>query len=310
MFILLSFIGKLPKYIIECVYQIRLYCNNDIYVITNDLESEYINILLNYNVIIVRYEDVLNQECIDLFQRNRYKFTYHEGLIGREELFMRSQERFFLAYNLLNKYNLIDCFFMEIDNLIYDDPNKWLNLFKRKPFCIMNQASTHYSSAICYIRDKNALNEYIKFAKYYIETSPKDFGGNFSEMICLCHYKQLNLQDIQILPIIFGNDIQQNLIQETYENYDDYKSIFDSASYGIYLLGKDTVHNNGKIIKGETFDWFFIQPQQYQLKWDYDNGYKKPYIFDTIKQEWVLINNLHVHAKNLEEGLSLPIKQI
>ena len=52
--IIYSFIGKLPNYIIDSIYQCRLYFNDNIYLITDDLNSEFIEILKNkYNFYVV-----------------------------------------------------------------------------------------------------------------------------------------------------------------------------------------------------------------------------------------------------------------
>ena len=64
MFVALSFVGALPAYIIECIHQIRCYFDKDIYLIINDIESQYIDHLEKYNVIIVLspYHPKLYQE--------------------------------------------------------------------------------------------------------------------------------------------------------------------------------------------------------------------------------------------------------
>jgi hypothetical protein len=309
MFILLTFVGTLPSYIVECIFQIRIFCQNDIYLITNDLNSPFVNDISKFDVKMILYDDIVDDETIQLFQNNKYKFNYVNGLIGREELFMRSQERFFLAHNFLKKFNLTDCFFMEIDNLIYDDPNKWLKHLQKNNFAIMNHTMSQCSSGICYIKDKNTLDNYIAYAKEYIRNSQIDYGGIFSEMHCLFQYKNMNLGDIQMLPIIYSNYIQNDILKETYQNYNDYQSIFDGAALGVYLLGQDSFHNNGKIIKNKTCADYLIQANQYMYKWVYENGYKKPYIYDQVNDTWILINNLHVHAKNLNEGLSKPLSE-
>jgi len=297
MFILLSFIGKLPNYIVECVHQIRLYCNNDIYLIINDFESEYLIPLSRFNVIIVSYDNILDKDTKLLFDKYRNTFEYIPGLTGREELFMRSIERFYLAHNILNKYELKDCLFLEIDNLIYDDPNKWLDLLQRKPLTLMQALPKHLGSNLCYIKDKHSLDTFLKYANTYIESS-LDF---LCEMICFFHYKNTDNDDIQFLPILFGN----HHIKEIYQDYELYDSIFDSLGHGTYLLGVDLYHKNNP---GVTYD-YYIQGKNYEYKWEADeNGLKKPYIFDTIKNKWTLINNLHIHSKNLQAGLSKSIE--
>jgi hypothetical protein len=172
----------------------------------------------------------------------------------------------------------------------------------------MNHQIDHYSSGICFIRDKYSLSKYIEYATQYIRNSPKDYGGNFCEMICLYHYKNMNNDDIQVIPILYGNDVQYNVFPETYQHFNDYHSIFDGAAYGVYLLGQDGYHNNGEIVKGKTIDRYLVHAGRYKYTWDIVDGYKKPFIYDEKSQKWILINNLHAHAKNLEEGLSKPME--
>ena len=55
MFIGLSFVGILPSYIIECCQQIRYYFEDEVFLITNDINSLYINELKQYNINIIEY---------------------------------------------------------------------------------------------------------------------------------------------------------------------------------------------------------------------------------------------------------------
>lgn len=308
MFILLSYIGPLPEYTIYCIHQIRLYCNNDIYLITNDLNSHVLNKIKKYNVKIIPYEQILTDETIHIFTKFYDKFLYLHGKTGAEELFLRSIERFYLAHNLMNKCDIDNCLFLEIDNLIYDDPNKWTHLLARKPFSLMSHANNHCSTGICFIRDKHSLINFIEYSKYYIsrDNPNKDI---LSEMVCWYEYKnRTKNNDIQVLPIVFSNTIQNDIPEETYECFNDFQSIFDGLAYGIYLLGEDKCHHNSVVKKGITNDWFIIHGGKYKYTWITDTkGYKKPYILDENNNKWILINNLHVHGKNLEEGISFSL---
>ena len=99
MFIALSFIGTLPSYIIESIYQIRLFFDGDIYLILNDISSKYLPQLENYNIKIIHYNFVYCDKFDTIMKNNREKFKYINGLDGREELFLRSIERIFLINN-------------------------------------------------------------------------------------------------------------------------------------------------------------------------------------------------------------------
>ena len=130
MFVALSFVGKLPEYILDCVHQIRLFYDGDIVLIVDDLQSPFIQELTQkYNVKIVNYEEVYSLDFFRCFEQNIKKFHICTWLHSRELLFVRCFERFFLLGNTMKKYNLTDCFFMELDNLIYDDPRVWLSEF-------------------------------------------------------------------------------------------------------------------------------------------------------------------------------------
>jgi len=52
--------------------------------------------------------------------------------------------------------------------------------------------------------------------------------------------------------------------------------------------------------------WSAIDYSVEKIKWELDEkGRKKPYIWNGYK--WILVNNLHVHSKDLINGLSLPM---
>jgi hypothetical protein len=155
------FIGILPSYIIETIYQARLFFDGDIYLIVNQLDSPYINDIKKYNINIINYEDVISYEFREISQKNISKFHYISDLKGREDLFLRSFERFFVLQNLLKQQNLEDCLFLELDNLIYDDPNKWILQFKKNELCYMYNNINSYSSGIMYIKNYKSVEGFL-----------------------------------------------------------------------------------------------------------------------------------------------------
>ena len=311
MFVLYSFIGSLPKYIIYNVYQTRLFFDGNIYLIIDDINSPYLEKLKEFNVKIINYNDVIDYNFLILMKEKQQYFCYINGLTGRELLLIRCIERFFLAANLMKKFNLEDCIFLELDVLIYKEPEKLYLNFKNsnKDFGIIfhSLAEQKMGSGICFIKNKNSIDNLLNYFLVFINKI--NTLGHYGEMSILYkYYYEYNLENktnIYLLPS-FPNFNNENINKECYENYINNCGLFDSAQYGIYLLGEDPFHNNGIIVKNKSFNHFPIICCYYEFKWELDEKKRNlPYI--KINNEWILINNLHCHGKNLEEGISRPL---
>jgi hypothetical protein len=296
MFIAFSFNGKLPSYIIECTHQARLFFKGEIYLITNDLSSEYLHIIQKYNIQIVNYEDVKDDEFDNTINMFYHKFCIIDA-IGREELFIRSMERFFLLNNLMKKENLSDCLFLELDNLIYDEPEKWLPSFSKKGLSYMFDNDNICSSGLMFVKNTTSLNNLLQYLLNYVR-----YDNEFiSEMKAL--FKYIN-SDIQILPTYWKKKGIPDLPKENFGDYGD--SIFDSLPIGMFLFGFDPIHTNGIIELGKKSIWSAIDYTQDKFHWKIDEeGRRIPYIFGNGK--WLRINNLHVHSKDLKSALSISI---
>ena len=298
--IVLSFIGKLPNYVVDSVHQIRTFSESPIYIIINDEESPYVSQLSKYNVNLIKYNDVIDTHFINTANNNIHKFMIVPGLGDRSQLFIRSFERFFLLHNLMKLKNLKNCFFMELDNLIYDDPNVWLEEFSKKELCFMYDNTDRCSSGIMYVKQSSSLTYLLDFFTVFIETS-REF---MSEMTCLYRYHELHTDEVQLLPIYWQNN--SNISELAYKNDFYNNSIFDAAAIGVFLLGNDPHHTKGKIVIGNKNEWSAIDYTNEKFIWKKDElNRNKPYIWDGEK--WLLINNLHVHSKALNTGLSLPL---
>ena len=299
MFICLSFIGKLPEYIIDCVHQIKLYSKLNIYLITDDLQSEYVQILKEkYKVDIIDYAYVYCQDFMRVYNNNQNRFPVVPGLKERKDLYMRSYERFYILHSLMKKMELTDCFFMEIDNLIYDDPLNWLDSFKEKGIAIMYDSEKRFSSGVMYVKDCLCLRHLLTFMTSYVQQNTT----SVQEMLALGEYHQIFPELIQVLPT-YWNTEDDKLDKVASNNFNKYGNIFDAAAIGIYLLGFDSHHTNGVIVKNIVSQWSQLKCNNYKFKWEEDEyGLKKPYIW--TGEKWILINNLHVHSKDLKNGLS------
>jgi hypothetical protein len=301
MFIALSFVGTLPSYIIECIYQTRLYFYGDIYLIIDDIESKYLEKIHKYNIQIINYMDVIDTKFIEIVNVNMNKFCIIENLKGREQLFIRSFERFFLLHNLLKQKNITDCLFLELDNLIYDNPEKWIERFSKKELCYMYDNDDRCSSGLMYVKKSESLDLFLAYILYYIINS-NEF---LNEMTTLYRYYERNNNDVQILPTYYNKESIPNM---AIMNYDNYNSIFDALAIGCLLLGLDPYHTDGKIELGRKAWWCAIDYTKDIFEWKIDDkGRRNPYIFDG--NNWIKINNLHVHSKDLKSGLSLPMEE-
>ena len=64
MIIVYTFIGKLPVYIIDTIKQTRMFYSGEIILIIDDLESEHLINLQEYNVILIPYQEYINYSFI------------------------------------------------------------------------------------------------------------------------------------------------------------------------------------------------------------------------------------------------------
>jgi hypothetical protein len=299
--IVYAFIGKLPSYSIETVYQARLFFNGPIYFITNDYDSPLITVLEStYNVNVVRYDSVIHNEFNQVIQLTYSKFCIVNELKGREKLFIYAFERFFILQNLMIQQNLTDVFFMELDNLIYDDPYKWLNGFQKSEMAYMFDNYDRGASGICYIKSSHILIDFSYFCIEYILTH----NGFLEEMGALYSFWINNKNRVKFLPVHWPDSSKP---AEAHDNFEDYSSIFDAASIGIFLGGLDSYHTNGVLRLGLKGPCSLLDYTQYKYKWENDDmGRKIPYIFSG--DIWYRINNLHVHSKVLVPCLSISLE--
>jgi hypothetical protein len=297
MIICLSFIGTLPEYIIASIHQIRCYYNEEIYLITNDLNSVYLTKIEKYNINIIDYNNVICNIFIQTFNNNKQKFCYVENLIGHEELFMRAFERFFILQNLLKQLNKNDCLFLELDNLIYDDPHNWIDNFSKNELCYMYDNENRFSSGLMYIKNAEALEGFLNCCLDFINNS-----NNFlTEMTTLSIYYEKNKNKVGILPTYWNDPKVPPIAYLNYNKYND--SIFDALAIGCYLFGMHPYHTNGVIVKHMKAIWCKIDYTDQLFEWIIDEkGRKRPYIWNGEK--WLLINVLHIHSKDLIGGLS------
>lgn len=297
MIIIYSFIGKLPNYILDTVYQTRLFFDGEIYLILDDLNNPHLEKLKEFNVKLINYGDVIDKEFLEICKKRGNKIAVINGLGHRKLLFLRSMERFFLLQNLMVKETLENILFLELDNLIYDDPNKWDEELKKQEFTFMYDNKNRVSTGLIYINNLDSIKIITNNLKTYVKEEQgfiSEMGGNWlvkdQAYFLPCHWKDEKYNEL------------------SYKNYSNFgKSIFDPASIGFYFFGPDNFHkklyHDWKTGKNKKNPWGEIDYTKYKYEWIEDEkGRKRPYFI--VNGEKILINNLHIYCKNLKQGLS------
>jgi len=155
------------------------------------------------------------------------------------------------------------------------------------------------SSGLMYVKNHSSLDGLLNFILNFIST----YKNFLNEMTALYRYQQAEPEKVQILPTYW----QDKTVPEiTYSNLNYNDSIFDALAMGCFLLGIDPFHTNGVVTPNLKAHWSLIDYTNQKFEWKVDElGRKKPYVWNGEK--WLLINNLHVHSKELKTGLSISI---
>jgi hypothetical protein len=162
--IVYAYIGPLPSYSIDTVHQSRLFFDGPIYFIVSDLSSAYVPILQDmYNVTIVPYETVKDEGFQEMVEENIDKFHIFEYLGSRSKLMIYAFERFFVLNSLMKQKGLRDVLFMELDNLIYNDPRQWLPGFQTAEMAYMFDDGGRASAGIAYIKNTSILEQFLNY---------------------------------------------------------------------------------------------------------------------------------------------------
>jgi hypothetical protein len=299
-----AFIGPLPSYSVDTVEQARKFFDGTIYFIVSDYNSQYIPTLKSkYNVIIVRYDSVIDIDFKQLLTDNSSKFGIVDGLHGREKIFIYSFERFYILHSLMRQRDLTDIFFLELDNLIYDNPTKWLASFQKKDMAYTFEQIGRSSSGICYIKHADILKACIDYFSEYIRKNTE----SIQEMWALYSFWQTKKDAVQFVPTHWSpshGTVADFISPETYKHFGSFNTtIFDGAGLGIYLGGVDPYHSGGRIErKVHKLKWYDIDYTKYTYEWRKDEqGRNIPYVFSGV--EWIRINNLHIHSKDLRGNM-------
>ena len=307
--IVYAYIGPLPSYSIDTVHQSRLFFDGPISFIVSDLTSAYVPILQDrYKVTIVPYDSVRDEGFQEMIEDNIDKFPDISGMGARSKLMIYAFERFFVLNNLMKQKGLRDVLFMELDNLIYNDPRQWLPGFQTAEMAYLFDNWGRSSAGIAYIKDTSILEHFLNYCVTFIqEDRSKVMIDVIHEMAILYYFWQENTHRVQFLPILWPSTDEEdgtNVLHASH-TFPLYDSLFDGASLGICIGGLDMHHTGGALVKGIKGPWSLFDYSRYRQEWQLDSQNRRiPYLWSETRKSWVRINNLHIHSKDLTPHLS------
>jgi Family of unknown function (DUF6492) len=301
----LSYLGKLPNYLLECVRQIRIWNpSTPIYIAhhTNPYNEDIISkIIKEYpNIIVVAIEalrptifhQTFNERFTNLTMNGFWKYT---------------TERFFIVEEVMRQYHLADVFHLEVDNLIYFEYTHFLPMFQkvsqRTKILSPSDSQTRFIAGVCYIPRVESLS-ILNF--YFSEKS-----NNQAEMQVMMNFSKEYPDLLGTLPVIMPSYPEKLQLQESdrdryWNGLETFHSLFDAAAMGQYLGG--ICPSNNPTNKDTRF---FINPDAayrwdapgITIDWKRDDKDRRYPIVRYNENEWS-VNNLHVHSKNLSPFLS------
>jgi hypothetical protein len=193
------------------------------------------------------------------------------------------------------KKNLKNVWFMEIDILMYCNPNIFTGVLQGSPYAYCYHKPEHCSSAVLYVRDHSSLQGLLASLDSYS-------NGFMSEMYALDYHNKRNPNDT-LFPLIHKCDVDYRF-NSHYGTF--YSFIFDGATIGQYLIGLDNGiigQDKAEIIQkleGHINIW-----DHGSFEWHTDNrGLSIPFYKSTIHSELLPIANMHIHSKNLVLAVS------
>jgi hypothetical protein len=307
----LSYLGKLPEYLLECVRQIRVWNpSTPLYIahhtnpyneyILSKIRKEYPNVIFVAieSLTLTAFHQTFNARFTNLSMNGFWKYT---------------TERFFIVEEVMRQYHLSDVFHLEVDNLIYFDYTHLLPLCQKVSQGIKmlspSDCETRFIAGVCYIPRVESLS-ILNF--YFSEKS-----NNQAEMEVMMNFSNEYPDLLGTLPVIMpsypgklqpqeGRAITDSM--RFYRDAEAFDGLFDAAALGQYIGGIDKIHNPGNtdgfVNPHSAYRW--DQPC-FKMNWTKDDLNRKyltiEYSSANKKEEWK-IYNLHIHSKELSRFIS------
>ncbi len=275
--IILINVGNHQSYITDNIKNLQLLNNNNITVIT---EPDFFKYFEDFNINLVSTNDI----DIDNFEiKNKLDPIFRNGF------WRYASKRIFYLYYYMKKYEKKNCYHIENDVMIYSNLSDF-NIDSDRILITMDTFQ-RCVPGILFIPNSNNLELIIN-----------NWDHNLNDMDNIGRVYNYNKNLFNTFPIIKKNSLynESNIFTN---NFDKFNSIFDAAAIGQYLGGIDPRNSPGNtvgFVNGECI----VKYPVYKFYWkkDLKNNLYLPYIL--IDDTLILINNLHIHSKNLYNFIS------
>lgn len=276
---------NLPACLEDCIKQYRLFNDGPIYFLTD--AQNFVNLAKYDQLIPVAIEDYGSDKIARLNALCE---------CGPRDFWTIASTRLIYMENFLAAHDLRHVYHFENDVLVYFPIADHHHVFKRlyPSLAVTPVGPTYCATAVMYIDNARAL---AGMTSFFIETleqlglegTKKRYGlPMISEMGLMRAYGMEKGERLGFLPILpFG---------ESSQHYEDFGAIFDPASWGQFVGGSRHEGPGAKLADHYIGDLLREHPQ-YAVGWRAEDGLRIPYfVYD---DNWVRINNLHIHSKNL-----------
>jgi hypothetical protein len=303
-----SYTGKLPPYIVEAVYQTRLFHSGKITLLCDDVTSPHLKKIEHLNVTLVNTATLDMTEFNACATRNRQKFCVAPHLGDRQYLFILSFQRFFLLQSYMKQTNLTNVLFLELDVLLYRDPKELLPLFQQRELTLSYVRPSSVCSGFSYVRDSQILDDITSHFIQFIDTSVGNGNDSMCEMNALSDWIQSpeNKQRVWMLPGLWEDARYSKDAWGSFHTFQE--TLFDGAGIAIRVDGPDQSHREQWLRKGKVWWGTEVQYNEYDYEWKSHNGLRVLHLLSPEGKAYP-VHCLHVHNKNLAGFLSKPMPQ-
>lgn len=286
--------SELPKFL-ECTFrQIRTFNPEvNIYFLTDERLIDA-DVFQTYDVLPINKDDYYS----DKIRQFESEFTY-----DKNDLWFLAAVRLFYIENFLKKFELTDVYHFENDVLLYYDLEKYHHIFQRlyQNIAITPGGTDKSMTGFMFVRNSEALARMTQFfisalhiygMQGIIAAYHMDMVNEMTLMKAYSlDYGSKYITDLPILP--FG---------EHSENYSEFNSVFDPASWGQFVGGTQT-WGPGATPPDHYIGQLLMAHPEYAVIWHQDEQRRNVPYFKYGTNE-VKINNLHIHSKNLHLYMS------
>ena len=237
----------------------------------------------------------------DMYYSDKIKEFESYYNYGKDNFWTVTATRLIYIENFLADMNLTNVYHFENDVLIYynlaDHDKTFRSLYNDMAITVGGEIVA--MTGFMFIKHSGALAD---MTKYFIDMLRR-FGIKgitdryripmVNEMFFMRQYGIDFPDQLRNLPIMpFG---------EYSENFNEFNSLFDPASYGQFVGGTQSEGPGAKPQDHYIGRWLTVNPQ-YGIAWKEQSDLKMPYLNygNDIK-----INNLHIHSKNLHKYMSI-----